>query len=141
MRRVLVDTGPLVAIFSPEDEHHDICMKTLPDLPGPLFSCWPVVTEAAWLFRGADQRVEEFLESVSGGLLELLPISSLEARSIAKVMRRFSYLPAQLADAALVYLAERENIDTIFTLDRRDFSVYRIGGKRPFNIIPPTLEG
>jgi uncharacterized protein len=147
VRRVLVDTGPLVAIFSPEDEHHDICIKALPDLPGPLFSCWPVVTEAAWLFRGADQRVEEFLESVSGGLLELLPISSLEARSIAKVMRRFSDLPAQLADAdlpaqladaALVYLAERENIDTIFTLDRRDFSVYRIGGKRPFNIIPPT---
>lgn len=137
MRRVLVDTGPLVAIFSPEDEHHDICVKTLPDLPGPLFSCWPVVTEAAWLFWGADKRVEEFLESVSGGLLELLPISSLEARSIAKVMRRFSDLPAQLADAALVYLAERENIDTIFTLDRRDFSVYRIGGKRPFNIIPP----
>lgn len=141
MRRVLVDTGPLVAIFSPEDEHHDICIKTLPDLPGPLFSCWPVVTEAAWLFRGADQRVEEFLESVSGGLLELLPISSLEARSIAKVMRRFSDLPAQLADATLVYLAERENIDTIFTLDRRDFSVYRIGGKRTFNIIPPTLKG
>ena len=140
MRRVLVDTGPLVAIFSPGDEHHDICIKTLPDLPGPLFSCWPVVTEAAWLFRGTDQRVEEFLESVSGGLLELLPISSLEARSIAKVMRRFSDLPAQLADATLVYLAERENIDTIFTLDRRDFSVYRIGGKRPFNIIPPTLK-
>ena len=137
MRRVLVDTGPLVAIFSPEDEHHDICVKTLPDLPGPLFSCWPVVTEAAWLFRGADERVEEFLESVSAGLLELLPISSLEARSIAKVMRRFSDLPAQLADAALVYLAEREKIDAIFTLDRRDFSVYRIGGKRPFNIIPP----
>jgi len=137
VRRVLVDTGPLVAIFSPEDEHHDICVKTLPDLPGPLFSCWPVVTEAAWLFRGADERVEEFLESVSGGLVELLPISSLEARSIAKVMRRFSDLPAQLADAALVYLAEREKIDAIFTLDRRDFSVYRIGGKRPFNIIPP----
>jgi predicted nucleic acid-binding protein len=138
VRRVLVDTGPLVAIFSPEDEHHDICIKTLPDLPGPLFSCWPVVTEAAWLFRGADQRVEEFLESVSGGLLELLPISSLEARSIAKVMRRFSDLPAQLADATLVYLAEREDIDTIFTLNRRDFSVYRIGGKRPFNIIPKS---
>jgi predicted nucleic acid-binding protein len=136
VRRVLADTGPLVAIFSPEDEHHEICIKALPELPGPLFSCWPVLTEAAWLFRGGENRVEEFLEIVSDGFLELFPISSREARSIAKVMRRFSDLPAQLADAAIVYLAERENIDTIFTLDRRDFSVYRTARNRAFNIIP-----
>ena len=42
----------------------------------------------------------------------------------------------QLADAALVYLAEREGIDTIFTLDQRDFSVYRSGRRRPFRILP-----
>jgi uncharacterized protein len=138
VRRVLADTGPLVAIFSPEDEHHQICVEALRDLPGPLFSCWPVVTEAAWLFRHTDGRIEEFLESISGGLIELLPISSLESQSIAKVMRRFADLPAQLADAALVYLAEREGIDTIFTLDRRDFSVYRSRRNRPFKIIPES---
>jgi predicted nucleic acid-binding protein len=36
----------------------------------------------------------------------------------------------------LVYLAHRENIDMIFTLDRRDFSVYRSARKRPFHLLP-----
>ena len=42
----------------------------------------------------------------------------------------------QLADAALVYLAERDGFDTIFTLDRRNFPVYQSGRKRALRIIP-----
>jgi len=136
VRRILADTGPLVAIFSPQDEYHDICVEALRDLPGPMFSCWPILTEAAWLLRNTQGQIEEMLEGVSAGLVELLPISSMEARSVAKLMARYKDLRPQLADAALVYLAERENIDTIFTLDRRDFAVYRIDGKRSFHIIP-----
>ena len=45
-------------------------------------------------------------------------------------------IPETLADAALLYLAEREKIDTIFTLDRRDFSVYRSSRKRAFRVVP-----
>jgi predicted nucleic acid-binding protein len=42
----------------------------------------------------------------------------------------------QVADAALVYLAGREKIETVFTLDRRDFSVYRASGRRALSIVP-----
>lgn len=45
-------------------------------------------------------------------------------------------LGAQLANATLIYLAEREELDTIFTLDRRDFSVYRLSGNRSLHILP-----
>jgi predicted nucleic acid-binding protein len=55
--------------------------------------------------------------------------------AIADVMKRYADIRPQLADAALVYLAEREGIDTIFTLDQRDFSVYRSGRRRPFRIL------
>ena len=40
------------------------------------------------------------------------------------------------ADAALVRVAERERIRRIFTLDRRDFSVYRPSGFGSFDIVP-----
>jgi uncharacterized protein len=51
-------------------------------------------------------------------------------------MRRYETIGAQLADAALVYLAERDYIRSIFTLDRRDFSVYRLKRNRALRIIP-----
>jgi len=51
-------------------------------------------------------------------------------------MKEYRDIRPQLADAALVYLAGREGIDTIFTLDRRDFGVYRSTHKRAFRIVP-----
>jgi predicted nucleic acid-binding protein len=136
MKRVLVDTGPLVAIMSRADQHHKACVETLQDLPGPLFSCWPVITEAAWLLRGHRGAVPQLLGSISEGFLELLPIQSAEAAEIGKLMEKYRSIRPRLADAALVYLAERDGFDVVFTLDRRDFSVYQAGRKRAFRIIP-----
>jgi uncharacterized protein len=136
MRRVLVDTGPLVAILSSVDQHHETCVETLRQLPGPLFSCWPVITEAAWLLRAFPRAVQQLLRSTNSGFLELLSLASAEAKDVAEVMKTYHDIRPQLADAALVYLAQREGIDTIFTLDRRDFSVYRSARKRPFHIVP-----
>ena len=136
MKRVLVDTGPLVAILSSSDEHHQICVDVLRTLPAPLFSCWPVITEAVWLLRSYPGASQRLLDSIGEGFLTLLPLASSEAKGIAQVMKRYEDMRPQLADAALVYLADREGIGTIFTLDRRDFSVYRSTRKRGFRILP-----
>lgn len=139
-RRVLVDTGPLVAILSSVDEHHAACVKALQQLPGPLFSCWPVITEAVWLLRSHPPAIQRLLRSCfsekPGGFLELLPLAGAEASAIAGVMKQYQDIRPQLADAALVYLADREGIDTIFTLDRRDFGVHRSAQKRAFRLVP-----
>jgi len=136
MRRVLVDTGPLVAILSQADEHHQPCVEALRNLPGPLFSCWPVITEAAWLLRKSPRAVQQLLRGLDTGFVEILPLGSLDANGLAEIMTKYASLRPQLADAALVYLARRDGIETIFTLDRRDFSVYRTARKRPFHILP-----
>src|SRR5258706_13397391 len=128
----------MVAILSATDQYHDLCVAALHDLPGPLFSCWPVITEAAWLLRRSPALVIDLLQSVSTGFLELLPLSGLEAAALAGLMTRYSSLRPQLADAALIHLANRDGIDTIFTLDRRDFTVYRSAKNRPFRIVPDT---
>jgi uncharacterized protein len=136
MRRILVDTGPLVAILSRDDLYHDACVRALREMPSPLFSCWPVITEAAWLLRNSARAVQQLLQSIDGGFLELLPLAGAEAASIASVIKRYEDIRPQLADAALVYLAGREKIETVFTLDHRDFSIYRSGGRRGFRIVP-----
>jgi len=86
--------------------------------------------------RAHPRAVQQLLRSLVGGFLELLPLTSLEAKGIADVMRKYESIHPQLADAALVYLANRDGIDTIFTLDRRDFSVFRSARKRPFRLLP-----
>jgi predicted nucleic acid-binding protein len=136
VKKLLVDTGPLVAILSGEDEHHAVCVNALRQIPGPLFSCWPVITEAAWLLRRSPRAVQQLLGTIDGSFLELLPLAGAEAEAIAAVMKRYEDIRPQLADATLVYLAARERIDTIFTLDQRDFSIYRTVRGRPFRLLP-----
>ncbi len=136
MKRILVDTGPLVAILSREDEYHDACVTALRHMPAPLLSCWPVITEAAWLLRKSPYAIQQLLRSVNGGFVELLPLAGTESGAIAILMKRYEDIHPQLADTVLVYLANREKIDTIFTLDRRDFAIYRAGRKRRFRIVP-----
>jgi predicted nucleic acid-binding protein len=125
LQRILVDTGPLVALASPRDEHHARCVEQLRFIRPPLLTCWPVLTEAAWLLRAQPTSVERILASVRDGLVALLAMDASSAAPISRLLEKYRKLGAQLADAALVYLAERERIDTIFTLDRRDFAVYR----------------
>ena len=134
--RVLVDTGPLVAIVSPDDQYHETCVNALERLPGPLLTCWPVIAEAAWLLREYSLGFERLLGSIHDGFLDILPVAGREAKPIAQVMKKYASLQPQFADAMLVYLAGRENIETIFTLDRRDFRVYRSARKHRFRLIP-----
>jgi uncharacterized protein len=136
MGRVVVDTGPLIAILDDQDAHHRACVEALTFLQSPLYTCWPVVTEAAWLLRHSPRAVRRLLDSINTDFIELLPLAAPEVRPIAELLEKYRSIRPQLADAALVYLARREQIETIFTLDRRDFSIYRTGRGRSFRILP-----
>jgi predicted nucleic acid-binding protein len=105
---VLVDTGPLVAVLRKNDHFHDLCVGTLRKLPAPLVSCWPVITEAAWLLQEDPRAIERLLLGSNGNFLQLASINGSEAVAIAGIMKRYAGLRPQLADAALVYLADRE---------------------------------
>jgi hypothetical protein len=132
----LVDTGPLVAIASVRDQHHQLCVEQIRQLQPPLLTCWPVITEAAWLLRHHPSAVERLLGSFEVGLLRLLILDEKAPRWLATFLIRYRKIGAQIADGALVYLAEREGIDTVFTLDRRDFSIYRLADGRSLRILP-----
>ena len=132
----LVDTGPLVAIASARDQHHQLCVEQLRDLRPPLLTCWPMITEAVWLLRHDASAVDRLLGSFEVGLLRLLILDEKAIRWLAKFLARYRKMGAQIADGALIYLAEREGIDTVFTLDRRDFSVYRLSNGRSVRVLP-----
>jgi predicted nucleic acid-binding protein len=53
-------------------------------------------------------------------------------------MAQYEDIPMDFADATLVALAEESKIRDIFTLDRRGFEVYRIGGRGTFRLLPTS---
>lgn len=140
MRRVLVDTGPIVAVLSQADQYHQICVEALRDMPGPLFTCWPVITEAAWLLRRESNAIQLLMNSLDSGMFELLSLAAADARPLALLMKKYRDIQMQLADAALVHVAARDGLDTVFTLDQRDFSVYRLPRGKAFRILPASLS-
>lgn len=136
--QVLIDAGPLVAIVNRLDSSHQRCADQLSILPWPLVTCWPVIAEACYLVRRNQAAVSGLFRGFAENVWEIAPIGPEVLPWIEKFMNRYQNLGAQIADACLVYLAQREGLDSIFTLDHRDFSVYRYGKNRHLKIIPPV---
>ena len=83
--RVLTDTGPLVAILDESDSHHERCTETLRLIQPPLLTCWPVLTEAAWLLRRERAAISKLLAGVEAGLLHILDVQGSELAAIDKL--------------------------------------------------------
>jgi predicted nucleic acid-binding protein len=73
---------------------------------------------------------------VRSGAIMLAPIESSELPQIHTLMSRYADRPMDFADATLVYLAKREVLSTVFTVDPADFDTYRIEGRRRFRVLP-----
>lgn len=133
---ILIDAGPMVALLSANDRHHASCRATLIRIDEPIATVWPAFTEAMYLLRGSLEAQGVLLDMVMREAIEILPLTVGDLLRMWELMKKYHDLPMDLADAALVRVAERENVRRIFTIDRRDFSVYRpLGGGR-FNILP-----
>lgn len=136
MPGVLVDAGPLVALLNRGDARHDECVNAMRGLSDPLVTVWPAFTEAMYLL-GRSWRAQEALWSrLETGALTLAPLDAGDATRMRALMEKYRDLPMDFADAALVHVAERDDVTRIFTLDRRHFTVYRPGRRRRFAIVP-----
>lgn len=136
MTRVLVDTGPIVAIFNAQDEHHLQCTDELRELSPPLITCWPVLTEAAWLLRHNTPALQRLMAGFASKLLCFAALETADLPEIDAILRKYRSLGLQIADAAILHLAQREAIQTVFTLDRRDFSIVRLNSGKKLRLIP-----
>ena len=133
---VLVDAGPLVALFDRSDPHHRACRDALRSIREALGSVWPVVSEAMSLLSFSGDARNALWEMVEAGTVTLLPLDRGDVPRMRTLMRKYRDLPMDLADAALVRVAERDDIHRIFTLDRRDFGLYRPTRIGRFTLIP-----
>ena len=133
---ILVDAGPLVALVDADDQYHKKCVAALKALREPLVTVWPPVTEAMYLLGDLPKAQEALWEMLARGVLQLLSLDLADVPRMRELMNKYADRPMDLADAALLRVAERDGIRKIFTVDRDDFSVYRLHGRVRPTIIP-----
>ncbi len=136
MRVVLVDAGPLVALIDRSDPNHRRCVAALRRLREPLATVWPAFTGAMYLLRGSWRAQDALWQMLASPALVLVALDADDVPRMHQLMEKYRDLPMDLADAALVRVAERDQLRQVFTLDRTDFELYRPLRLGRFSLLP-----
>src|SRR5215469_1325954 len=123
---ILVDTGPLVALFDPQDEQHNRCREVLKDIRDPILTTIPVLTEAFHMLEPASIGSDRLREFVDDGGLSVWFLDRALLNRAFELMELYANHPMDLADASLVAAAEALSTRRVFTIDRKDFETYRV---------------
>lgn len=123
---ILVDTGPLVALFDPRDGQHDRCTAVLRTFREALFTTVPVLTETFHMLSPASRGSTRIRDFILRGGLSVWFMNHFAIERSFELMEQYADHPMDLADASLIVAAEATQTRKIFTIDRNDFSSYRI---------------
>ncbi len=132
----LIDTGAILALLDRNDRWHSPCVDALRQLHLPLLTSEAVLTQLFHLVGESRHEREAAWNFVRSGALVTSDIGNADLHHLHELMARYWDRPMDFADATLVFLATRESIATILTVDHADFETYRIEGKRRFRIVP-----
>ena len=137
MTRVVVDTGPLVALLNRRDRHHAWVRQVLDTVEPPIFTCEAVVSEACFLLGRLAGGEDALLALLANRVVTIDFRLYTEIETVRGLMRKFATVPMSLADACLVRMSELDVQTTIVTLDG-DFRVYRRNRR---HVIPTIMPG
>lgn len=134
--KALVDTGALLALLDSNDRWHPACLDIFPRLHLPLITSPAILTELFHLVGDSKHEVRATWAFIRSGAVSILPISDADLPELDRLMDKYSDRPMDFADATLVLLAQRQSLNTVFTVDFNDFETYRIGRQKRFRILP-----
>jgi predicted nucleic acid-binding protein len=137
---VVVDAGPLVAMLRQDDHHHLVCRDAARQLRPPFVTTWLAITEAAWLLRNVSGGVESLVGLLESKLVRCHDLDDAFIPWLRAFLNQYADLRPQVADASLVYVADVLQSSVVFTLDRRDFSVFRNRQGHPFQLFPESFS-
>ena len=123
---ILLDSGPLVAAFRRSERHHQSCRQKLKSLAGPIATTLPVLTEAFYLLSPESAHADRVRTFIRRGGAAVIDMDAPQIDRAFDLMEEYRDLPMDFADASLIAAAESLKTVKIFTLDARDFAVYRI---------------
>ena len=134
--RILVDTGPVVAVLNAADGHHAWAREVFGRLPPPVFTCESVLSEAQFLLhdRGSDPLT--VLDWVRRSVINLAFDAEDEIERLMALQKSYRALPMDFADACLVRMSEMHPRSTVLTTDSH-FRIYRRNGRQIIPLLAP----
>jgi uncharacterized protein len=135
MRRVLLDTGPLVAFLNRRDQYHSWSVDQWSRITPPLLTCEAALAEACFLVQQLPGGSHAVVDLVHRGVLTVPFRLAEETVAVSKLLDRYADVPMSLADACLVRMAEQHAESMVLTLDS-DFKLYR---KNRRQVIPTLM--
>lgn len=135
-RRVILDTGPLVAYLNGRDFHHQWAAREWNQIEAPFLCCEAVLAEACFLISKNGNQPQVILDLIDFGVIKVSFRIQEHCTQIAKLIRKYHSVPMSLADASLVKMSELISGSRVFTTDG-DFSIYRRNGRQTIPLITP----
>jgi predicted nucleic acid-binding protein len=134
---IIVDTGPIVALLNPRDQHHQWARAVIQQINDPMLSCDAVLSEALFLVSPVPNGIRRFTDILASGAIQSDFATSANSRELAALIQKYHSLPMSFADACLVRLAEIHDGAAVLTVDSH-FQVYRKNGSEPLSVMMPN---
>lgn len=138
-RTILIDTGPIVALFNESESLHEQTRDYIKEYDGRLLTTLSVITESFWLLKNIPNAGPNLLEWIHRGGLEFSSFKRSHFRRLSTLTTQYDDVPMDFADATLVALAEQKQIREVLSFDD-DFEVYQIDGDQSFNRLQTLSE-
>ena len=135
--RVILDTGPLVALLNRRDRYHGWAADQWSRIGPPLFTCEAVLAEACFLVQPFAGGQAAILDLVRRGVLDLSFRLADETKAVSRLLNKYRDAPMSLADGCLVRMAELHAEGAVMTLDS-DFRFYRKNGRHVIPALTPN---
>lgn len=124
MKNILIDAGPLIALFNNRDQYHTKALEFLKKNNNILWTTWPVVTETTHMLDFSVQTQVNFMHWIYRGGLQIFDLEIIDIKRIMELCQKFSDVPMDFADASLTVASERKRIKEIASIDS-DFYISR----------------
>ena len=117
MKNILIDAGPIIALFNQKDKYHKRIIEFLKRYKRKLITTWPVITEATYMLGFSADAQLALLEWIDRGGLEIYDIGKGDIERIIKLTKKYRDVPMDLAGVSLIIVSEKEGIKEILTID------------------------
>lgn len=129
LKRVVIDSGPCVALFDKDDQFHERAVKFAKQFSGQLVTSRAVVTEVMYVLDFEPRAQRDFLSWIDRGAVSLM--EPRDFQGVVKLMTKYGDLPMDIADGMLVALCDELGEKHVATFDR-DFEIYRFKARGRF---------